>query len=68
MTRTLLAVIDRIEGEFAVIEIEGTFVDWPLRALPEGVCEGMTWEVTWLHVPSSPEGREEPPRPTIIEL
>ena len=34
-------VIDRIEGEIAVVEIaEGKTVNLPLSALPEGVKEG----------------------------
>ena len=35
-------VVDRIEGAFAVLEVGGTTVDWPLATLPEGVTEGST--------------------------
>jgi hypothetical protein len=33
-------VVDRIEGETAVLEIEGRPVDVPSRLLPEGAKEG----------------------------
>lgn len=39
---TFSAYIDRIEGEFAVVEVKGTHMDWPLTALPEGINEGTT--------------------------
>lgn len=32
--------IDRIEGDVAVLEVNGRTVDWPLAALPAGVAEG----------------------------
>ena len=32
-------VIDRIEGEFAVLEVDGVSVDWPLKSLPVGTRE-----------------------------
>ena len=34
------AIIDRIEGDFAVIEVSGTIVNWPLSALPKEAQEG----------------------------
>lgn len=37
---TLDAVVDRIEGETAVLEIGGELVDWPVSLLPEGAEEG----------------------------
>ena len=33
-------VVDRIEGAFAVLEVSGQTVDWPLSALPPGMAEG----------------------------
>ena len=33
-------IIDRFEGEYAVIESEGTVFDIPVCALPEGVAVG----------------------------
>lgn len=38
MART--AVIDRIEGDVAVVEIDGGTLDVPLAGLPAGVAEG----------------------------
>jgi len=40
-------VVDRIEGDFAVLEVGGTTVDWPLSALPEGVGEGSALSVVF---------------------
>ncbi len=34
--------VDRIEGDMAVIEVEGRLIDFPLHALPSGVKEGDT--------------------------
>lgn len=33
-------VVDRIEGDIAVLDIEGTQVDLPAASLPEGAAEG----------------------------
>ena len=33
-------VVDRVEGEMAVLEVAGRRVDFPLVALPDGVREG----------------------------
>ena len=33
-------VLDRFEGDFAVLEVEGHFVDFPRSALPPGAHEG----------------------------
>ena len=27
-------VVDRIEGDFAILEVDGTTVNWPVSALP----------------------------------
>ena len=40
------AYVDRIEGEFAVIEVKGNHMDWPLSALPKGTSEGSTINIT----------------------
>ena len=40
------AYIDRIEGEFAVVEVNGCPMDWPLTALPEGTSEGTTLTIS----------------------
>ena len=34
------AVVDRVEGDLAVLEVDGRTVDWPLALLPEGTAEG----------------------------
>ena len=39
---TFSAYVDRIEGEFAIVEVNGVHMDWPLTALPEGINEGTT--------------------------
>ena len=35
-----MIVIDRIEGELAVLEVDGQTVDFPVSALPPGAAEG----------------------------
>ena len=40
-------IIDRIEGKYAVVELEdGNAVDMPVLLLPEGAKEGDTIEIT----------------------
>lgn len=36
----LVLTIDRVEGDLAVVEVPGGFVDLPLSLLPPGVGEG----------------------------
>lgn len=38
-------VVDRIEGDIAVLETDGTTIDVPVAALPAGVEEG--WALHW---------------------
>ena len=38
-------IIDRFEGDFAVVECDGNCFNLPKYALPEGVCEGDVVEV-----------------------
>ena len=40
-------VVDRIEGDLAVLEVGDNQVDWPLEALPEGVAEGDSFNLTF---------------------
>ncbi len=35
-----MMVIDRIEGDFAIVEVNGKTMDVPLSELPQGVREG----------------------------
>ena len=55
MTRTV--VIDRIEGQIAVVELEGSYVDLPVSCLPDGAREGdqLEWTMTLLATPSPDE-------------
>ena len=62
MPRT--AVIDRIEGEVAVVEIDGGTLDVPLAGLPAGVAEGCrlvldgeTWALAPTDAPDDAEAR-----------
>ena len=32
--------VDRLEGAFAVLEVSGHMIDWPIAALPDGIIEG----------------------------
>lgn len=36
----ITATIDRIEGEYAILEIDNVMVNWPLHALPDERAEG----------------------------
>ncbi len=40
MSTPVRLVVDRIEGDVAVVEVAGRLVDWPLEALPPDVVEG----------------------------
>lgn len=42
-----MIVVDRIEGQRAVLEISGELVEVPLSALPEGAGEGdlLVWQI-----------------------
>ena len=35
-----MIAVDRIEGEIAVLDVQGVMVDVPLAVLPEGLSEG----------------------------
>ncbi|NLN17472.1 MAG: DUF3006 domain-containing protein [Firmicutes bacterium] len=64
----LRAVIDRIEGDFAVLEVdfEGQcyYVDWPARLLPPGAGPG-----SWLSITLERDlAGEEASRERIKEL
>lgn len=39
-------IIDRFEGEFAVVEVGGSFVDMPVELVPEGAKEGSVLTIT----------------------
>lgn len=56
MART--AVVDRLEGEVAVVEIDGGTVDVPVAELPAGVAEGTRLVLdcgTWSLAPAPAE-------------
>lgn len=62
------AVIDRVEGELAVLDIEGCTVDIPLALLPEGVREGQVLELT-IVARDPGELREEPDaEPPVMDI
>ncbi len=42
----VVAVVDRIEGDFAVLELDGVEVTWPKRHLPAGAGEGSALRMT----------------------
>lgn len=42
----LFVTVDRMEGDVAVLEVMGRFVDWPMGALPPGCHEGDRLRVT----------------------
>ena len=56
---TVNVVVDRIEGDLAVLEIAGATFDWPLAALPPGTREGSRLSVTFAPVPSDLDAAKE---------
>jgi hypothetical protein len=40
------AVVDRIEGDYAVLVVGRNAIDWPVDLLPDGVTEGSTVRLT----------------------
>lgn len=47
---TLRIIIDRFEGEFAVVELEDkSFIDMPIELVPEGAKEGDIVEIQINH-------------------
>lgn len=68
-------VIDRIEGTFAVLEVDGESVDWPLKSLPAGIREGDVFEWNFERVSPVEDAeeqlnrlRESSPKGDLIEL
>jgi hypothetical protein len=61
-------VIDRIEGELAVIEFGQKLIDFPMSSLPEGAQEGDT--VVFNMVLINPKGADTAPsqKPEVIDL
>ena len=43
----VVVTVDRIEGDTAVLEVGGAFVDWPLEALPAGAKEGSRYTLSF---------------------
>ena len=39
-------IIDRFEGEFAVVEVGGSFVNMPIELVPDGAKEGSVLNIT----------------------
>lgn len=59
------ATIDRIEGEFAVLEIGDRMVDFPLELLPPGLSEGSQLDL--LFSPLSGPETSPPSEPVLSE-
>ncbi|MCO4743964.1 MAG: DUF3006 domain-containing protein [Proteobacteria bacterium] len=59
-------VIDRIEGDMAVVEIGGIQVDWPVSYLPEGAREGQAFTLTLTPVEQDP--CEPAPPETVMDI
>jgi hypothetical protein len=55
-------VIDRLEGDVAVVEFDGTTFDLPLAVLPNGATEGRRLLITW----APPTGPKSKPKPQSI--
>lgn len=46
--------IDRFEGDKAVLEVGGAFVDWPRSALPADAREGCRYTLTFADATADP--------------
>ncbi|MBT3219304.1 MAG: DUF3006 domain-containing protein [Proteobacteria bacterium] len=55
----LQIVVDRIEGDLAVLEVGNSLVDWPLKALPPEVAEGTCLTIEIQVDPSDTRAAEE---------
>jgi len=49
---TLVVTVDRFEGDTAVLEVAGAFVDWPRAALPADAREGSRYTLTLAEAPT----------------
>lgn len=56
---TVEVVVDRIEGELAVLEVAGATFDWPLAALPPETREGDRLSVTFAPIPADTTAAQE---------
>lgn len=53
MSTCATLVLDRVEGDIAVLLVEGQTVELPASALPEGASEGEAFALTSLGRPST---------------
>ncbi len=49
------AVVDRFEGDWAVLEVGKHGVDWPIDSLPDGTREGSRLRLTVVSHPDAPD-------------
>jgi hypothetical protein len=62
-------VVDRFEGDFAVLELAAHTVDWPRAALPAGAKEGSIFLLTLSEEePVDPPDNEPGSSPMVIDL
>jgi hypothetical protein len=58
MVNPFIAVIEKIEGKFAVLELEDTSqVTMPLKYLPENIKEGAVVKITIIADPAAEQER-----------
>ncbi|TNE85930.1 MAG: DUF3006 domain-containing protein [Deltaproteobacteria bacterium] len=55
------AVVDRIEGEFAILEIEGITIDFPVSLLPADTREGHVFSLSLERVQTPVPTEDERP-------
>ena len=46
-------IIDRIEGDLAILEVDGHSIHWPVSALPSGAKEGSALQLILGTAPSA---------------
>lgn len=62
------AVVDRIEGELAVLEINGITVDIPVSLLPDDAREGRVYDLVLTARDEASANEDEPPAGDIVDI
>lgn len=67
-SKELTALIRRIAGDQAVVEVSGQTIPWPASALPDGVHEGDTVRLRMLTAQQVETDRHELARAILEEI
>jgi hypothetical protein len=67
-SKELTAIIRRIAGDQAVVEVSGRTIPWPASALPDGANEGDTVRLRMLTAHQAETDRHELARAILEEI